>query len=294
MKTPKNFMSEAAKGPELFNKSTFPLLSSDFEDENIEVKDFLEHKKPKTDEELGFYLAGLFASDGSFSTRILEICFHINDIHLAYYLKKRLGFGSVRKVKDKNCAKYIITNSEGIKKVLNLVNGKFYSDYKINYMIKHNYEEKYGIKILPPIDPIKYPIDKNHFLAGFADGDGNFSIFLKNSKTHKTGKNVVLTFRLTQKEKTILYIVKEVFEGNVCTSKTEDISIYSSTSFKVLPNIINYFDNYSLLSTKLINYIKWRKAAKLISNKEHLTEDGLKKLTSCKKIKDNMNDKLFK
>lgn len=287
MKTPKNFMSEE----ELLKKSAFPLLSSEFEDENIEVKDLLEHKKPKTDEEFGFYLAGLFASDGSFSSRLLEICFHINDIHLAYYLKKRLGFGSVRKVKDKNCAKYVISHSEGIKKVLNLVNGKFYSDYKINYMIKHNYEERYGIKILPVIDPIKYPIDKNHFLAGFADGDGNFSIFMSNSKTHKTGKNVTLTFRLKQKEIIILNIVKETFGGNVSTYNVQDVSCYSSTLFKIMPKFLNYFDNYSLLSTKLINFIKWRKAAKLINNKEHLTEEGLKKF---QRLKDTMNDKLLK
>ena len=46
------------------------------------------------------------------------------DVNLAYYVKERIGFGSVKKVKDKNAYLYIISNKEGIIKVINLINGK--------------------------------------------------------------------------------------------------------------------------------------------------------------------------
>jgi hypothetical protein len=43
---------------------------------------------------------------------------------------------------------------------------------------------------------------------------------------------------------------------------------YSSTNFKVAYNVANYFDIYHLLNaSKWINYIKWRKAYRIIQRK---------------------------
>ena len=61
------------------------------------------HLKPLNDEQLGHYLAGLIDGDGHFSSKQqLIIVFHILDVSLAYYIKARLGFGNVKKIKDKN------------------------------------------------------------------------------------------------------------------------------------------------------------------------------------------------
>ena len=60
----------------------------------------LQFKRPFSDEEFGFYLAGLFSSDGIFSEKQLEITFHSSDISLAYYIKKKIGFGYINKVKN--------------------------------------------------------------------------------------------------------------------------------------------------------------------------------------------------
>jgi hypothetical protein len=63
---------------------------------------------------------------------------------------------------------------------------------------------------------------------------------------------------------------------------------YSSTSFKVAYNVANYFDNYHLLNaSKWINYIKWRKAYRIIQRKEHLTVNGLAKI---RKLQENLRD----
>jgi hypothetical protein len=54
---------------------------------------------------------------------------------------------------------------------------------------------------------------------------------------------------------------------------------YSSTNFKVVYNVANYFDIYHLLNvSKWINYINYRKAYRIIQRKEHLTVDGLAKI----------------
>lgn len=268
----------------------FPLLPSEYQDENNMILEMLKFGRPLTDEDFGFYLAGLIEGDGGFSSDKLEISFHSFDISLAHYIKTRLQVGNIYKVKGKRNLKYTVSNKEGLKKILNLINGKFYSNYKIDYMIKHNYQKRLGIQILSPINHLKHPINSNFFLAGFADSDGNFSINLLKSNTHSTGVNVTLTFRIKQKNIEIINIIKNTFGGSISYFKTKDISCYSSTSFKVLPLFVQYFDKYNLQSTKFINYIKWKKAAKIVQMREHLTKDGIEKLI---RIKNTMNNKLF-
>ena len=65
---------------------------------------------------LGFIL-GLIDGDGHFSSKQqLVIVFHSSDSYLAYYIKERLGFGNVKKVKYKNAFILIIASTEGLEK----------------------------------------------------------------------------------------------------------------------------------------------------------------------------------
>ena len=81
------------------------------------------HFKPISDNDFGHYLAGLIEGDGHFSNQQqLIIAFHSLDVSLAYYIKERLGYGSVKKIKNKNAYIFIISSKEGLKKVINLIN----------------------------------------------------------------------------------------------------------------------------------------------------------------------------
>jgi hypothetical protein len=91
------------------------------------------HLKPVTNEQFGYYLAGLIDGDGHFSSKQqLVIVFNSLDVSLAYYIKKRLGFGSVKKVKNKNAFLLVIAARAGLEKVINLINGKFRTENKFN------------------------------------------------------------------------------------------------------------------------------------------------------------------
>jgi hypothetical protein len=59
------------------------------------------------------------------------------DVALAFYVKKTLGYGHIKKVKDKNAYLFIVSNRDGIIKVLNLINGKLRTINKIN-QVKNN------------------------------------------------------------------------------------------------------------------------------------------------------------
>jgi hypothetical protein len=96
------------------------------------------HLKPLNNEQLGYYLAGLIDGDGHFSiAQQLVIVFSSSDAFLAYYLKGKLGFGNVRKVKDKNAYLLIISKKEGILYVINLINGKLRTEHRFNQVLNN-------------------------------------------------------------------------------------------------------------------------------------------------------------
>ena len=75
----------------------------------------------------------------------------------------------------------------------------------------------------------------------------------------------------------MLILIKDYLGGNIGYRKSQDTYYYGSTSFGSAKKVINYFDFFQLLSSKHINYLKWRKAYIIIQNKEHLNISGLKK-----------------
>ena len=106
----------------------------------------------------------------------------------------------------------------------------------------------------------------------------------KNQRTE-----VRLNYQIDQKENTLLILIKNFLGGNLGYRKSQDTYYYGSTSFGSAVKVINYFDQYPLLSSKHLNYLKWRKAYILIQNKEHLTELGLEQITKLKKTMNRGN-----
>lgn len=238
------------------------------------------HKKPVRNTEIGYYLAGLVEGDGYIGKRGIEILFSEPDLSNAYYIKKWVGYGTISKVKDKKAYKLRIFNRNGLEKVWRLINGKFQGPYKIQQAQKHFYDIKFNQPILG-IDNA-HNIMKTYWLSGFADADGNFSIFISNSKTHKTGKNITIPFRITQKNSDLLEKVKQVIIGGIIMknmNKAGNIEHrYSTVNFKTAINVTLYFDIFHLQNPKQYQrYQYWKKIFVILQNKEHLDEEGLKK-----------------
>jgi hypothetical protein len=88
-------------------------------------------------------------------------------------------------------------------------------------------------------------------------------------------------------------LIKDFFGGNIGYRKNQDTYYYGSTSFGSAKNVINYFDHFHLLSSKHINYLKWRKAYIVIQNKDHLTENGLNKIIKLKNTMNSLNNTAY-
>jgi hypothetical protein len=254
--------------------------------ENIkEISDHVpKHFKPLNEEQFGHYLAGLIDGDGHFYPKQLVIVFSSPDIDLAYYVKKILSFGHIKKVKDKNVYLFIVSNKDGLIKVLNLINGKLRTINKFN-QVKNNIltNPKY-LK-----GNLEFVINEtnnfnNHWIAGFSDADASFKIKIFYKKDRPTPE-IILNFQIDLKDKNVLLLIqkiKEVFGGQIGYRKSQDTYYYGSTSFGSAKKIIKYFDAFHLQSSKHINYLKWRKAYLLIQNNKHLTELGINKIIKFK------------
>jgi hypothetical protein len=100
------------------------------------------------DESFGHYLGGLIDGDGHFSTQQqLVIAFHAFDVSLAYYVKKRMGYGSVYKVKNKNAYILVIASHAGLEKIIELVNGKLRTKDKYDQVINNILESPKYIEL---------------------------------------------------------------------------------------------------------------------------------------------------
>lgn len=238
----------------------------------------------KDDEMFGYYLAGLIEGDGYIGEREISIAFSDKDAKNAYWLKERIGYGSIMPYKGKAAIRLCFYSKDARKRVFELINGKFVAPYKMFNLKRYEYD----LKLNMPILPIKvFDLWSNPWFAGFADADGSFGIDIKESKTHKLGFNVVIHLRIKQKFREALDVIKTAFGGNISTIYKDDVRqifAYSSTSFKISHNMIKYFDQFPPLNdSKYLHYIRWRKVYLMIQEKKHLTKRGLENIRDIKK-----------
>lgn len=241
--------------------------------------------KPNNIVDFGFFLAGLIDSDGHFSKiPQLVVCFHEKEIHVPYYLKKKLGYGIVSKVKNKKAVAFIMAHSLGLEKVCALVHNKLqHKDKIIQYNTRLRSLKSWHFTEKQDLISIK----ENPWFTGFFMGDGCFQIkIIQRTDRKKTEVRVVI--QIDQKTKCLLLQIKNAFGGSVYYRKSTDTFYYSSVNFAVAKNIIQYFDRFHLMGVKMTQYTLWRKVfLKIQNNNFNRTELDYKWIS---KIKKRMSD----
>lgn len=250
------------------------------------------YKKGKNNKENSFFsyfLAGIIDGDGHFSKiPQLVICFSLNDQSVAYFLKSKIGYGTVRKVKEKNAVTFVISHPKGLSIVKNLVAGKLQHLNKI---------EQYNTRLnsLPFFDLFKpqtnFCLKDNCWFSGFFLSDGSFQIKVLKREERKLPE-VRCCIQVDQKTRHLLDLIKETFGGSIGFRSSQNTFYYSSVSFEGAFSVVKYFDRFPLMGSKQIQYVVWRKLLLFIQEKKHLTEEGVlwvinqkTKIEKIKKIK---------
>ena len=119
-----------------------------------------------------------------------------------------------------------------------------------------------------------------YYLAGFVDGEGSFNVSLRKRPDHNIGWQVVLTFNVSQKDKTILALLKKHLGCGKLHMRKDGIWYYVVTDYKIINDkVIPFFNKFSFMSSKTKhNFYLFKKIAKLVNSHEHLNKDGLREI----------------
>ena len=107
---------------------------------------------------------------------------------------------------------------------------------------------------------------------------------------NKTTHNISLRFTITQhvRDSVLIDSFLNYLGCGRCYSSRNEVSFITSSFSDIKNKIIPIFDKCILLGTKKEDFQDFKKVAELMESKDHLTEEGIKKITF---IKSNMNSK---
>ncbi|MFZ5366506.1 MAG: LAGLIDADG family homing endonuclease [Patescibacteria group bacterium] len=142
-----------------------------------------------------------------------------------------------------------------------------------------------------------YKIISPWYIVGFTEGEGCFAIILSRHKTKKAKRDAGLCFEIELRgdDKPILErIQKRLGCGQIIDLEYERygwkphvkyvVRKQKDLFFKVIP----FFKQFPLQGKKQKDFELFCQAAEIIKNREHLKDDGIKKL---EKIREFMNER---
>ena len=135
----------------------------------------------------------------------------------------------------------------------------------------------------------KIPDRIGYYLAGFADGEGSFNLSFRKRKDYSMPWKISLCFNVSQRDKIILALYKRHMNCGTLRSRKDGVWYYEVNNFTAIQeNVIPFFNRFGFLSAKKKrDFVKFKQIAQLIRNKEHLSEEGIRKILA---IRETMND----
>nr|AUN28276.1 hypothetical protein [Malassezia yamatoensis] len=198
------------------------------------------------------------------------------NIQTLYFIKNKLGFGKVIK-QNKNISQYIIEDKQDICIIINLFNGNIVLPKTLLIYSKwikffnHSNNTNFYIKkhiILPQFN--------DYWISGFTDAQGycKYSI-LKNPKFYRYQFIIILKGK---ENIPILIQIKKVLGGKVLSHSVNNIYKLVINGVNNITNVIKYFDQYQLITSKNKSYYLWKNIGEDILNKKHLISKYNKEL----------------
>lgn len=274
----------------------------------------------KSSSKLGPYLAGLIEADGSIAVhdkntkaqkyrpKILVV-FSLADKPLAERLAFITQTGKVYLKADAGYLLWQIQKKEDVIKIINLING-YMRTPKIEALHRAiNWFNQFDNCTIECLGLDESPIDSNGWLAGFSDGDANFSITLcdRKKKGKVTSKRVRTFFRIELRQNyhrgeaganiryfTILSLIAAYFNVNLYTRTRKQGDKLFYAFMVIAHNSIShekvraYFEHFPLYSSKYLAYKDWCRVQDLRGSGGVLTDQ---QITEVEFIKSQFNSK---
>ena len=234
-----------------------------------------------------------------------------------YRVRNILGFGSVRtdfrtaqacnlrmhatsvsphypeRVFQANSDRYyyrlIVSNREGIKKLIHLFNGRFVCQHRREQLWKWIFvwNHLYPKECIRELQSNAKPTLLNAWLSGFLDAEGGFSISIAPRSSTSSMKPETKKFRVRPRvfcdqknEEGVLVAIARAFKAGRVSSRTMDKTQFRwmIDTWKHVQKVKSYLSRYPLRTRKHLVYLRWLKVYYMVLRKEHLTDEGLQKI----------------
>jgi hypothetical protein len=133
------------------------------------------------------------------------------------------------------------------------------------------------------------PDKVGYYFAGFADGEGSFSVSFRKRQDYTIPWKISLCFNVSQKDRVILALFKKHLNCGTLRSREDGIWYFEVNNFiAIKENVIPFFNKFGFLSAKKKrDFSKFKQLAKLIDGNAHLQVEGINEILSIRK---EMND----
>jgi len=151
-----------------------------------------------------------------------------------------------------------------------------------NVSTAENQQERLGKQVgVKDISP-----ELGGYLAGFVDGEGSFNISLRKKHDYSQRWQPVLSFNVSQKEKTLLTLLKQTLQCGIVKRRKDGLYSYDVTNpLELQQRVIPFFQTFQFLSQrKRSNLLLFSRAVDLMVRKEHLNHHGLRKLLLIREV----------
>ncbi len=113
------------------------------------------------------------------------------------------------------------------------------------------------------------------------EGEGSFNVSLRKNGDYRVGWQVVLSFNVSQRDKTVLLLIKEHLGCGIIKQRSVD-NLYSldvTNPGEIITKVIPFFERYRFISpTKEYNFSLFKKMSTLVSKGKHLSKEGLREI----------------
>jgi hypothetical protein len=123
------------------------------------------------------------------------------------------------------------------------------------------------------------------FITGFCDAESNFTCSIVSDSRSKLNWEVSMSFNISLhiKDIKLLEDIKYTLEvGKIRKHTTRNIVHFVVENKQELIKIIDHFEKYPLVTSKISEYLIFKKCLEIYINKEHILKKGLLKLVALK------------
>ena len=120
------------------------------------------------------------------------------------------------------------------------------------------------------------------WVVGFVDGEGCFFVGIQQNPKTSLGYQVIPEFRVVQhkRDASVLYALKRFFgAGRICQNHGDRWEL-RIRKLDELNRIVQFFEIHPLKTKKRIDFQKFRKVMRLMEERAHLNEAGLRKIAA--------------